>query len=711
MTAAHGKGDETVHERPPETLDRDEAKVELIRLAAQIAAYDRAYYQNDAPTVSDAVYDALRARNDEIEGRFPDLRRKDSPSACVGAPAAMCFRKVRHAVPMLSLANAFAAEDVQDFVDGVRRFLKFDAARPLEMVAEPKIDGLSVSILYKNGARACAATRGDGQEGEDVTANIAMLSDVPERLTGGSIPDEIEVRGEVYMTKWDFLALNRRQEDAGGKVFANPRNAAAGSLRQLDPAVTASRPLRFFAYAWGALSAPLGETLWQARARFADWGFSLNEPAKLCADVAEMLAHYDAIGAMRAQLPYDIDGVVYKVNQIALHERLGQVSRSPRWAIAHKFPAERAETVVDAIEIQVGRTGTLTPVAHLKPVGVGGVIVQRATLHNEDYIAVLGGPDPETRGLRVGDTVVVQRAGDVIPQIVEVILARRPPGAPPFAFPRVCPVCGSDAIREADAAARRCTGGLICPAQAVERLKHFVSRVALDVEGLGAKNIEEFWANGLIRGPADIFRLRDCRADIEAREGWGAKSAQKLLASIEQRRAVPLERFVYALGIRQVGQATSKLLARHYGSLAELRRHMEQAADPDSEAYAALIGIDGIGPVVAADLVAFFHEPHNRRVLDDLTREIAVEDAVRPDAVASPVSGKTVVFTGMLETMSRGEAKARAESLGAKVSGSVSARTDYLVVGDDPGSKALKAKELNVTVLDEAAWLKLISAR
>jgi len=686
----------------PERLTAEQATKELAALAAEIARYDSAYHQQDAPTVSDDVYDALRLRNEAIERCFPELKRADSPSDRVGAAPAGGFGKVRHSVPMLSLANAFSADDVRDFATGIRRFLMLGPDQPLEMVAEPKIDGLSVSIHYRDGVLVQAATRGDGQTGEDVTANIRTVSDVPKQLAGGDVPAEIDVRGEIYMTKQDFLALNRRQEEAGGKLFANPRNAAAGSLRQLDSSITAKRPLRFFAYAWGRVSQPklLGDTQWQARQRLAAWGFALNGPAKACASVDEMLAHYEAIGAQRAQLPYDIDGVVYKVNRLALHDRLGQVSRAPRWAIAHKFPAERAETTVEAIGINVGRTGALTPVAFLKPVGVGGVIVQRATLHNEDVIAALD--------IRVGDSVIVQRAGDVIPQVVQVLAERRPPGTEPYVFPEVCPECGSAAVREPGEAVRRCTGGLICEAQAVERLKHFVSRDAFDIEGLGAKNIEEFWAEEMIRSPADLFRLKTHAADIEQREGWGEKSVQKLMAAIEQRRTIALERFVYALGIRQVGQATARLLARHYGSLARLRQQMEAAADPTSDAHAELVGINGIGPSVATDLVAFFGEAHNRAVLDDLTSELVVEDAPAVSESHSPVAGKTVVFTGTLETMSRAEAKARAETLGAKVAGFVSARTDYLVIGGDPGSKAKKAKELGVTVLDEAAWLALI---
>ncbi len=688
-------------------LDRDQAAAELAALADELSAHDRAYYQDSAPVVSDADYDALRRRNAAIEARFPDLVRDDSPSARVGAPPAGGFAKVAHARPMLSLANAFTEEDLGDFVEGVRRFLKElrdDPAIPLEMMAEPKIDGLSVSLRYERGRFVQGATRGDGTTGEDVTANLRTLGDVPDRIddAGKGVPEVLEVRGEVYMTKQDFAALNERQKSAGAKTFANPRNAAAGSLRQLDPAITAERPLRFFAYAWGETSEPLADTHEGFLDTLKRLGFEVNPLARLCRTVREMLAFYTELNAVRAELPYDIDGIVFKVNRLDWQERLGFVSRAPRWAIAQKFEAEKAQTLLRAIRIQVGRTGTLTPVAELEPVTVGGVVVSRATLHNEDEI--------RRKDVREGDTIIVQRAGDVIPQVVSVVMDKRPANSAAYEFPGQCPECGSLAVREPGEAARRCTGGLICPAQAVERLKHFVSRNAFDIEGLGAKHIEAFRRDGLIEGPGDIFRLEDRADAIREREGWGGKSVDNLLAAIAARRTVPLDRFIYALGIRQVGQATARMLARQYGSLAAWRAAMMAAIDAESEAYGDLVNIDGIGPLVAADIAAFFSEPHNRQVLDDLDRLLTVEDFAAVEASGSPFSGKTVVFTGTLETLTRGEAKARAEALGAKVAGSVSKKTDYVVVGSDAGSKARKAAELGVATLTEAQWLEMSGA-
>jgi DNA ligase (NAD+) len=690
-----------------EDLDRDQAAAELAALADETGAHDRAYYQESAPVVSDADYDALRRRNAAIEARFPDLVRDDSPSARVGAAPAGGFAKVVHARPMLSLANAFTEEDLGDFVDGVRRFLKElrdDPAIPLEMMAEPKIDGLSVSLRYERGRFVQGATRGDGSTGEDVTANLRTNDDVPEQIDAGGngAPEVLEVRGEVYMTKRDFAALNERQKSVGAKTFANPRNAAAGSLRQLDPAITAERPLRFFAYAWGETSEPLADTHQGFLDTLKRLGFEVNPLARLCRTVEEMLAFYTELNEVRAELPYDIDGIVFKVNRLDWQERLGFVSRAPRWAIAQKFEAEKARTLLRAIRIQVGRTGALTPVAELEPVTVGGVVVSRATLHNEDEI--------RRKDVREGDTVIVQRAGDVIPQVVSVVMDKRPANSVPYEFPGHCPECGSLAVREPGEAARRCTGGLICPAQAVERLKHFVSRNAFDIEGLGAKHIEAFRRDGLIEGPGDIFRLEDRSDSIREREGWGGKSVDNLLAAIAARRTVPLDRFVYALGIRQVGQATARMLARHYGSLAAWRAAMMAAIDPESEEYGDLVNIDGIGPLVAADIAAFFSEPHNRQVLDDLDRLLTVEDFAAVEASGSPFSGKTVVFTGTLETLTRGEAKARAEALGAKVAGSVSKKTDYVVVGSDAGSKARKAAELGVATLTEAQWLQMSGA-
>ncbi len=681
---------------PVEQLTREEAAAELTHLAKEILHHDTLYYQQDAPEISDADYDALRARNEAIEARFPKLILPNSPSRRVGARPSTGFGEVQHRLPMLSLGNAFADDDVVEFLARIRRFLGLGAEAALDIVAEAKIDGLSLSLRYEAGKLVQAATRGDGTKGENVTANVMTVKDLPVRLKGRAWPDVVEVRGEVFMRRADFFALNARQEEAGAKVFANPRNAAAGSLRQLDPRITASRPLHFMAYHWGEVSAPIGEGIWEIRKRLASWGFRVNEPARLCHGPDEMLTFYRETLAERAGLAHDIDGVVYKVDNLALQDRLGFVSRAPRWAIAHKFPAEQAQTILKAIDIQVGRTGALTPVARLEPITVGGVVVSNATLHNEDEIA--------RKDVRIGDTVVVQRAGDVIPQVVEVVL-EKPRGNTPYIFPNECPVCGSQAVREPGEAVRRCTGGLICAAQAVERLKHFVSRDAFDIEGMGAKHIVSFWEDGLVKTPADIFRLK--ASDIENREGWGEKSAQNLIDSIASRRTVSLERFVYALGIRQVGQANAKLLARNYGTLDDLIRNIA-AADPEGAAYADLLNIEGIGPGVAAEIVGFFTEPHNREVLEDLARELSVEAAQVPSDTGSPVAGKTVVFTGTLESVTRSEAKARAESLGAKVAGSVSKKTDYVVLGADAGSKARKAAELGVTTLSEEEWLALI---
>ncbi len=686
---------------PVEALTEAQARAELARLAAEIAHHNELYHQKDAPEISDAEFDALVRRNREIETRFPALRRADSPSLAVGAAPAAGFAKVRHSRPLLSLDNAFDEEDVRDFFARVRRFLGLAPDAPVEVTAEPKIDGLSASLRYEDGRFVQGATRGDGTVGEDITANLRTIEDVPKTLKGAR-PKVFEVRGEVYMRRSEFAKLNARREAAGEPLFANPRNAAAGSVRQLDPAITAARPLHFFAYSPGEVDeAALGATQWEFLKNLEARGFSVNPLARLCGSVDEALAFHAEIQSQRAELPYDIDGVVYKVNRRDWQERLGMVSRAPRWAIAHKFPAEQAETLLRDIRIQVGRTGALTPVAELEPITVGGVVVSRATLHNEDEIA--------RKDIRIGDRVIVQRAGDVIPQILAVVEKARPKTSRPYVFPEHCPVCGSLAIREPGEAVRRCTGGLICPAQTVERLRHFVSRNAFDIEGMGDKHVTAFLRDGLIKGPGDIFRLKERRAEIEAREGWGKQSVAKLLDAIEQRRRIPLERFIYALGIPQVGEATARLLARNYGSLAKWRQAMCEAQDPESHAFQELDSIEGIGPSVAADIVGFFAEPHNLAVLDDLEREVVVEDFAAPKGQArSRIAGKTVVFTGTLEKMTRPEAKARAESLGAKVAGSVSRNTDYLVVGADPGSKARKAAELGVTVLDEDAWLKLI---
>jgi DNA ligase (NAD+) len=696
--------DASLVERPVEQLTEEEAAAELARLAAEIARHDRLYHTDDAPEISDAEYDALRQRNQEIEARFPALIRADSPSRRVGAAPAAGFAKVAHSIPMLSLENAFAEEDVRDFFATVRNFFRRpeDLARvaedSIEIMAEPKIDGLSAALRYENGRLVLGATRGDGVTGEDVTANIRTLKTVPERLEGTGWPEIIEIRGEVYLERAGFFAVNEERAALGEPIFANPRNVAAGSLRQLDPAITARRPLKFFAYAWGEASQPFAHTHSEALAQFDKWGFTVNPLSRLCRGVGEVLAFYEEIGAIRAELPYDIDGVVYKINDLELQNRLGMRSRAPRWALAHKFAAERAQTVMRDIMITVGRMGTLTPTAVLEPITVGGVVVQRATLHNEDEIA--------RKDVRIGDTVIVQRAGDVIPQIVGVVLERRPKDAVPYQFPDHCPVCGSLAIREEGMAARRCTGGLICAAQAVERLKHFVSRDCFDIEGLGEKHITAFWQDGLIRQPGDIFRL-DPKV-IAAREGWGETSAKNLLEAINERRRIALDRFINALGIPQVGQATARLLARHYRSLANWRHEMEAAQDPENPAAAHLLDVHGIGADMAADIIGFFAEPHNRKILDDLAGEVTVLDYEAPaQRASSALAGKTIVFTGGLESMSRSEAKARAEALGANVASSVSGKTDYVVIGADAGSKASKAASLGVQTLDEAQWLEL----
>jgi len=689
---------------PVEALIEEEARDELAWLAEEIARHDRLYYADAAPEISDADYDTLRRRNIAIEARFPELIRTDSPSRRIGAAPAAGFAKVTHSRPMLSLENAFEDNDVREFFAGIRNFFRRTATEALvaedviEIVAEPKIDGLSIGLTYRRGRLVQGATRGDGVTGENVTTNLRTLATIPGALAGKEWPELIEIRGEVYLERAGFFALNEERAAAGEPVFANPRNAAAGSLRQLDSSITARRPLKFFAYAWGAASAALAHTHEEALERFRSWGFTVNPRSRLCHGVGEALAYYAEIAGERAELPYDIDGVVYKVNDLGLQERLGMVSRAPRWAVAQKFPAQQAQTVLRDIGIQVGRQGSLTPVAMLEPITVGGVVVQRATLHNEDEIA--------RKDVRVGDTVVVQRAGDVIPQIVSVVRDRRPKDAQPYQFPDHCPICGSLAVREPGQVARRCTGGLICAAQAVERLRHFVSRDCFDIEGLGEKHITAFWQDGLIRQPSDIFRLDP--TVIMKREGWGELSARNLMTAIDDRRRIAFDRFINALGIPQVGQATARLLARHYRSLANWRHEMEAAQDTDSEALARLVEIGGIGESMAADIVGFFAEPHNRAVLDDLAREVTVLDYEGPARrAASPLAGKTIVFTGSLESMSRSEAKARAEALGANVTSSVSAKTDYVVAGADPGSKATKAAALGVKLLDEAGWLAL----
>ncbi|MEQ1576060.1 MAG: NAD-dependent DNA ligase LigA [Hyphomicrobium sp.] len=779
---------------PVERLTGRQARDELKSLTARIAELDSAYYQEDAPLVSDADYDAMRLRHAAIEARFPDLVTAGSPSHRVGAAPASGFGKIRHAVAMLSLSNAFDDRDVSDFVERVRRFLGLEAAAELEFTAEPKIDGLSISLRYESGRLVQAATRGDGAEGENVTANVLTIPCIPHRLKGKHVPAVAEVRGEIYLSHADFKRLNDEQSKTGDKVFANPRNAAAGSLRQLDSTITAKRPLQFFAYAWGEMPDIPADTQLGMVKVFEGWGLPVNPHTEECADAAAMLAYFNSLGERRASLGYDIDGVVYKVNRLDWQARLGFVSRSPRWAIAHKFPAEQATTILNDIEIQVGRTGALTPVAKLAPVTVGGVVVSNATLHNEDEIA--------RKDIRIGDTVVVQRAGDVIPQVVRVLLDKRPHKSVPYRFPEVCPVCGSEAVRETDdedpsaqaGVVRRCTGGLICPAQAKERLKHFVSRLAFDIEGLGGEKIESFFDDGLIRKPADIFTLavRDSSSlkQLKDREGLGSKSVEKLFKSIDSRRKISLPRFLYALGIRHVGETTSKDLAKAYGSFAALRdailaaakskpsagyrRFMSvpglgaktadlvmdyfagprtdaadlfagaasfdglkklkgmraatfdalfeafsdgvsvkdaavrAAAGRPGEAYREFAGLSGIGEVVTDELIAFLSEPHNVEAVNDLLAEVEIEPFERPSLTASPITGKTVVFTGTLEKVSRNEAKAQAERLGAKVAGSVSKKTNYVIAGADAGSKLTTARDLGVTVLSEDEWLQLI---
>jgi DNA ligase (NAD+) len=686
---------------PVDELTPDQAKDELAALAAEIARHDTAYHQKDAPVITDAEYDELRRRNDAIEARYPDLVRADSPSQRIGAAPAGGFAKIVHSVPMLSLGNVFSEEELQDFVRSIRRFLRelSDESIAVEMVAEPKIDGLSVSLRYENGKFVSGATRGDGAVGEDITANLKTLEQVP-KILKGKAPAVLEVRGEVYLPKSEFRKLNERQAAEGEKVFANPRNAAAGSLRQLDPSVTARRPLRLFAYAWGEVSERTAETQWDFLQRLKAWGFPVNERIRVCGSLADLMEAYQATGSDRAGLDYDIDGMVYKVNRIDWQERLGFVSRAPRWAIAHKFPAEKVETVLRRIDVNTGRTGVLTPFAVLEPVTVGGVVVSLATLHNEDEIA--------RKDFREGDTVVVQRAGDVIPQVVEVVVDRRPAGAQPFKMPETCPSCGSPAVRQEGEAARRCTNVLSCPAQANRRLEHFVSRGAFDIEGFGEKHSAAFREKGLVSVPADIFRLRERRDELLELEGWGEKSVDNLLKAIEQRRTIALDRFIYALGIPQVGETTARLLARHYHSFRDFRAAMKAAKDPESEAYRDLTDINGIGERMAEDIVRFFAEEHNAEQLDALEPLLTIEPFVQRAAANSPISGKTVVFTGTLVSVSRNEAKAKAESLGAKVAGSVSKKTDYLVVGADAGSKAKKAAELGVRTLTEDEWLTMI---
>lgn len=706
---------------PVEDLTPRQARAEHKLLAAEIAEADRAYFQEDAPILDDSAYDAKRRRLVALEEVFAELKGNEALSDKVGARPSSKFAKIRHRVPMLSLANAFSDEDVADFAMRIRSFLGRKDDAGLAITAEPKIDGLSLSLRYEKGELVSAATRGDGEEGEDVTLNARTISEIPHKLVGDDVPEVAEVRGEVYLGHADFAAINDRQREKGEREFANPRNAAAGSLRQLDVSITAARPLRFFAYAWGEMSELPAATQFGVVEAFRRWGFKTNPLMRRCERVSELLAHYRAIEAQRATLGYDIDGVVYKVDDLALQTRLGFVARAPRWAIAHKFPAELATTLLEAIDIQVGRTGALSPVARLRPVTVGGVVVTNATLHNEDYIRGFdskGQPIRDGADIRVGDTVTVKRAGDVIPRVESVDLGKRPGDSQPYVFPTLCPVCGSHATREINPrtgkedAVRRCTGGLICSAQAVERLKHFVSRDALDIDGLGDKQIEFFHADPdlPVREPADIYTLaaRDAAnlKKLKDKEGFGAQSVKKLFDAIEDRRAPPLNRFVFGLGIRHVGETTARLLARHYGSF-EALREAATAADPQSPERQALDAIDGIGPTVVEALVEFFAEAHNQETLDRLLAQVTPQP-LEAVASTSPVAGKIVVFTGALEQMTRDEAKAMAERLGAKVAGSVSSKTDLLVAGPGAGSKLKDAAKHGVKVIDEAGWFTLV---
>ena len=706
---------------PVDRLTAKQAKSEHARLTDEIAQHDRRYYQEDKPTITDAEYDELRARYNAIEARFPELRTLESLSLKVGAAPSGRFKKVRHAVPMLSLDNAFTDQDVIDFVARIRRFLKLAEAEKIACSAEPKIDGLSMSLRYESGELLTAATRGDGAEGEDVTANIRTLKDVPQKLKGRHVPKICEVRGEVYMTKDAFLELNERQKGTGGQIFANPRNSAAGSLRQKDPAVTASRPLGFFAYGWGEMSEMPADTQSGMIKWFEGCGFETNPLTRLCRSTEELFAFHRKIEEGRAELDYDIDGVVYKVDRLDWQERLGFVSRSPRWAIAHKFPAERAVTVLKDIEIQVGRTGAFTPVGKLEPVGVGGVIVQNVTLHNEDYIKGIGGKGEtlrEGRDIRIGDTVIVQRAGDVIPQIVDVVIDKRPKDAKPYHFPKKCPChLHTDVVREETAtgeegARARCTGEFACPYQKIEHLKLFCSRRAFDIEGLGEKQIEFFFEQGWLKEPADIFTLpaRNKKIKLEEQEGYGETSVRNLFDAIEQRRHISLDRFIYALGIRHVGDTTALALARGYGAWKAFHDAGLKVAKGDAGAIAEMDALDQIGDTVIQAVAAYFGESHNRGIVERLTREVKVLDAEKPKK-DSKIGGKTIVFTGSLEKMTREEAKAQAERLGAKAAGSVSKKTDYVVAGPGAGSKLADAKKLGVNVLTEDEWLKLIGGK
>ena len=697
---------------PLQDLTTTSAAEELRDIAQAMSDADRDYHQRDSPNISDAVYDRLKARNLAIESRFPNLKRNDSPGLRVGGPLADGFGKIRHEIPMLSLGNAFSDEDVFEFDQRIRKFLGLRAEAALDYVAEPKIDGLSLALRYEEGHLVHAVTRGDGETGENVTANAREVQDIPHSLEGA--PKVLEVRGEVYMSRSDFAALNARQKEVEGKIFSNPRNAAAGSLRQLDPSITKRRPLKFFAYAWGTLSNPLAGTQSGAILRLGELGFSINGLTKVCKGPSELIKQYNNIEFERATLDYDIDGVVYKVDDLDLQDRLGFRATTPRWAIAHKFSAELAWTWLESIDIQVGRTGALSPVARLAPVTVGGVVVSNATLHNEDYIAGLSGDGTqirEGRDLRPGDWVQIYRAGDVIPKVKDVDLTKRK-GSSEYQFPDTCPECGSKAIREEGDAIRRCTGGLVCPAQAVEKLKHFVSRSAFDIDGLGAKQIEQFYADGWVSTPADIFTLRSRFGDglqqLKNRDGWGEKSALGLFDAIEAKRSIPLNRLIFSLGIRHIGESAATTLARYFGNWKAFEYAVSNATIGQGEIWDAMLNIDGLGAVMLKSLVATLQNPVEAASIDTLVNELTVTDMAPSGVTDSPVANKTVVFTGGLEKMTRAEAKARAESLGAKVAGSVSAKTDLLVAGPGAGSKAKKAADLGIETIDEDGWLTLI---